>query len=61
MKKHDQPEEEDPDDWRQQALFGEVLIDPEVLRQLFYGLALVLVMLLRPQGIWPARHQGAKA
>ena len=26
-----------------------------------YGLALVLVMLLRPQGIWPARHQGAKA
>ena len=45
----------------QQALFGEVLIDPEVLRQLFYGLALVLVMLLRPQGIWPARHQGAKA
>ena len=45
----------------QQALFGEVLIDPEVLRQLFYGMALVLVMLLRPQGIWPARHQGAKA
>ena len=45
----------------QQALFGEVLIDPEVLRQLFYGLALVLVMLLRPQGIWPARHQGVKA
>ena len=45
----------------QQALFGEVLIDPEVLRQLFYGLALVLVMLVRPcQGIWPARHQGAK-
>jgi branched-chain amino acid transport system permease protein len=37
-----------------------VLIDPEVLRQLFYGLALVLVMLLRPQGIWPARHQGVK-
>jgi branched-chain amino acid transport system permease protein len=27
-----------------------VLIDPEVLRQLFYGLALVLVMLVRPQG-----------
>lgn len=45
----------------QQALFGEVLIDPEILRQLFYGLALVLVMLLRPQGIWPAGHKGAKA
>lgn len=40
----------------QQALFGTVLIDPEILRQLFYGLALVLVMLLRPAGIWPARH-----
>jgi ABC-type sugar transport system ATPase subunit len=26
------------------------VIDPEVLRQLFYGLALVLVMLVRPQG-----------
>ncbi|MFD1801360.1 branched-chain amino acid ABC transporter permease [Mixta tenebrionis] len=44
----------------QQALFGSVLIDPEILRQLFYGLALVLVMLLRPAGIWPARHAEAK-
>jgi branched-chain amino acid transport system permease protein len=44
----------------QQALFGEVLIDPEVLRQLFYGLALVLVMLLRPPGIWPVRHKESK-
>ena len=41
----------------QQALFGTVLIDPEVLRQLFYGLALVLVMLVRPAGIWPVRHK----
>ncbi len=41
----------------QQALFGSVLIDPEILRQLFYGLALVLVMLLRPAGIWPVRHR----
>jgi branched-chain amino acid transport system permease protein len=44
----------------QQALFGSVLIDPEILRQLFYGLALVLVMLLRPTGIWPARHAETK-
>ena len=40
----------------QQTLFGDVLVDPEILRQLFYGLALVLVMLYRPAGIWPARH-----
>ena len=43
----------------QQALFGTVIIDPEILRQLFYGLALVLVMLFRPHGLWPARHSGA--
>lgn len=42
----------------QQALFGTVIIDPEILRQLFYGLALVLVMLFRPHGLWPVRHSG---
>jgi len=45
----------------QQALFGSVLIDPEILRQLFYGLALVLVMLVRPSGIWPVRHKEVNA
>lgn len=45
----------------QEALFGTVIIDPEVLRQLFYGLALVLVMLFRPGGLWPARHAGEKS
>lgn len=44
----------------QQTLFGGVVIDPEVLRQLFYGLALVLVMLYRPAGVWPARHAEIK-
>ncbi|WP_076593672.1 ABC transporter permease subunit [Herminiimonas arsenitoxidans] len=38
----------------QQSLFGEVLIDAEVLRQLLYGLAMVLIMLNRPAGLWPA-------
>ena len=38
----------------QQTLFGEVLIDAEVLRQLLYGLAMVLIMLNRPAGLWPA-------
>ncbi len=37
----------------QQALFGHVLVDPEIIRQLFYGLALILAMLYRPAGLWP--------
>ena len=42
----------------QLALFGSVLIEAEVLRQLLYGLALVLIMLYRPSGLWPApRHE----
>jgi len=38
----------------QMTLFGQVWIDAEVLRQLLYGLALVLIMLARPAGLWPA-------
>lgn len=38
----------------QQAVFGKVLIEAEVLRQLLYGLALVLIMLYRPAGLWPS-------
>jgi branched-chain amino acid transport system permease protein len=38
----------------QQALFGHVVIESEVLRQLLYGLAMVLVMLNRPAGLWPS-------
>ncbi|WP_432380284.1 ABC transporter permease subunit [Duganella sp. P38] len=42
----------------QEKLFGHVLIEAEVLRQLLYGLALVLTMLLRPAGLWPApKHE----
>jgi branched-chain amino acid transport system permease protein len=42
----------------QLAAFGKILIEAEVLRQLLYGLALVLIMLYRPSGIWPApRHE----
>ncbi|WP_420812062.1 branched-chain amino acid ABC transporter permease [Polynucleobacter campilacus] len=36
----------------QQALFGHVIIDVEIIRQLIYGLALILIMLYRPGGIW---------
>ncbi len=41
----------------QQSLFGQVLVDPEIIRQLFYGLALILVMLYRPAGLWPASRE----
>jgi branched-chain amino acid transport system permease protein len=37
----------------QQQLFGKVVLDPESLRMLLFGLALILVMLLRPAGLWP--------
>jgi branched-chain amino acid transport system permease protein len=39
----------------QQALFGKVILDPESLRMLLFGLALILVMLYRPAGIWPSQ------
>jgi branched-chain amino acid transport system permease protein len=42
----------------QMALFGHVWVEAEVLRQLLYGLALVLIMLIRPAGLWPSpRHE----
>lgn len=41
----------------QVALFGQVMIESEVLRQLLYGLALVLIMLARPAGLWPSPRQ----
>ena len=39
------------------ALFGEKLIEAEVLRQALYGLALVLIMLVRPAGLWPSPNK----
>ncbi len=41
----------------QMALLGQIWIEAEVLRQLLYGLALVLIMLKRPSGIWPSPRQ----
>jgi branched-chain amino acid transport system permease protein len=38
----------------QEALFGRMLIEPEVFRMLLFGLALVLVMLYRPAGLLPS-------
>jgi len=39
----------------QQALFGKALVDPESLRMLLFGMALVLTMLFKPSGLWPAK------
>ena len=38
----------------QMAVFGKMLVDPESLRMLVFGLALVLVMRFRPAGLWPS-------
>ena len=38
----------------QRAVFGRSLIDPEVIRMLLFGLALVLIMLFRPAGLVPS-------
>lgn len=45
----------------QMALLGQVWIEAEVLRQLLYGLALVLIMLARPAGLWPAPQREQQA
>jgi branched-chain amino acid transport system permease protein len=41
----------------QMAMFGKVIIEAEVLRQLLYGLALVAIMLVRPAGLWPSPNK----
>jgi branched-chain amino acid transport system permease protein len=39
----------------QQQWLGRVIIDPSDLRMLLFGLALVLMMLFRPAGLWPSK------
>lgn len=41
----------------QMATFGRMIIDPENARMLVFGLALVLMMLVRPEGIWPSKRR----
>jgi branched-chain amino acid transport system permease protein len=38
----------------QRELFGRTIIEPEVIRMLIFGFALVLIMILRPGGLWPS-------
>jgi branched-chain amino acid transport system permease protein len=42
----------------QMMLFGKVIVESEVLRMMLYGLAMVLIMLYRPKGLWPAPEHG---
>ena len=42
----------------QLALFGTELVAPEALRMLLFGLSMVLIMLYRPTGLWPAPSHG---
>jgi len=39
----------------QQTLFGDVLVDPDAIRMLLFGIALVAVMIFRPEGLWPSQ------
>jgi len=39
----------------QMSLFNRIVIEPEVIRLLLFGLALVLMMRFRPAGLWPLR------
>jgi branched-chain amino acid transport system permease protein len=38
----------------QQKVFGVVVIAPEVLRNLIFSLAMILIMLYKPRGLWPS-------
>ncbi len=38
----------------QKMIFGRSIIDPEVIRMLLFGIAMVVMMLFRPAGLWPS-------
>ena len=38
----------------QKTLFGKSLVEPEVIRMLLFGLAMVLIMRFRPAGLLPS-------
>jgi branched-chain amino acid transport system permease protein len=42
----------------QEALFGHEVVAPEALRMLLFGLSMVVIMLYRPEGLWPAPEHG---
>ncbi len=44
----------------QEFIFGTELVPPEALRMLLFGLSMVLIMLLKPEGLWPSPKHGVK-
>jgi branched-chain amino acid transport system permease protein len=42
----------------QESIFGHEIVAPEALRMLLFGLAMVVIMLYRPSGLWPAPVRG---
>ncbi|MBM5571008.1 MULTISPECIES: ABC transporter permease subunit [Deefgea] len=44
----------------QMAIAGRKVVDPENLRMLIFGLAMIIVMLVRPAGIWPSKQRRAE-
>jgi branched-chain amino acid transport system permease protein len=45
----------------QEMLFGGEIVPAEALRMLLFGLALLLIMLFRPTGMWPPPRQAMSA
>ena len=41
----------------QQAIAGRRVVDPENLRQLIFGLVMIIIMLVRPGGLWPSSRR----
>ncbi|AXK40416.1 ABC transporter ATP-binding protein [Crenobacter cavernae] len=44
----------------QMATFGRMIVDPENARMLLFGLAMVVMMLIRPEGVWPSKRRQAE-
>lgn len=44
----------------QMHAFGKMIVDPENARMLLFGLAMVIMMLTRPEGMWPSKRRKAE-
>jgi branched-chain amino acid transport system permease protein len=44
----------------QMAIAGRKVVDPENLRMLIFGLAMIVIMLIRPEGLWPSKRRRAE-
>ena len=44
----------------QMHTFGKMIVDPENARMLLFGAAMVIMMLVRPEGMWPSKRRAAE-